>query len=78
MASKSAMPPKLTGLGLQARLMPRTTSAAVTARAGFVFHITPLRTVTVCFRPLSLTTGKAGGEVRRRDGVVARGSAGQL
>jgi hypothetical protein len=58
-ASKSAMPPKLTGLGLHARLMPRTTSAAVTARAGFVFHITPLRRVTACFRPLSLTTGKA-------------------
>ena len=59
MASKSAMPPKLTGLGLQARLIPRTTSAAVTARAGLVFHITPLRMVTDSFRPLSLTTGRA-------------------
>ena len=77
MASKSAMPPKLTGLGLQARLIPRTTSAAVTARAGFVFHITPLRTVTVCFRPLSLTTGKA--VARSGDAtVLCPGVAGQL
>ena len=59
MASKSAMPPKKTGLGLHARLIPRTTSATVTGRGGFVFHITPLRRVTVCFRPLSLITGMA-------------------
>ena len=76
MASKSAMPPKLTGLGLQARLIPRTTSAAVTARGGLVFHITPLRMVTVCFRPLSLTTGRA--VARSGAGVVlCPGIAGQ-
>ena len=57
MASKSAMPPKATGLGLQPRLIPRTTSAVVTGRGGFEFHMTPLRMVTVCLRPLSLTTG---------------------
>ena len=77
MASKSAMPPKKTGLGLQARLIPRTTSAAVTGRGGLVFHITPLRRVTVCFRPLSLTTGRA---VARSGGatVLWPGVAGQL
>ena len=57
MDSKSAMPPKVYGLGLQARLIPRTTSCAVTGRGGLVFHISPLRMVTVCFRPLSVTTG---------------------
>ena len=41
--SKSAIPPKVCGLGLQARLIPRTTSCAVTGRGGLVFHITPLR-----------------------------------
>ena len=77
MASKSAMPPKLTGLGLHARLIPRTTSATVTGRGGFVFHITPLRRVTVCFRPLSLTTGMA--VARSGAGlVVLFGTAGQL
>ena len=75
-ASKSAMPPKAAGLGLQARLMPRTTSAAVTGRGGLVFHITPLRMVTVCFRPLSLTTGMA--VARSGAGVVLwPGMAGQ-
>ena len=77
MASKSAMPPKKTGLGLQARLIPRTTSAAVTARGGLVFHITPLRRVTVCFRPLSLITGRA--VARSGDATVLwPGVAGQL
>ena len=76
MASKSAMPPKKTGLGLHARLMPRTTSAAVTGRGGFVFHITPLRRVTVCFRPLSLITGMA--VARSGTGVVVlAGTAGK-
>ena len=76
MASKSAMPPKKTGLGLHARLMPRTTSATVTGRGGFVFHITPLRRVTVCFRPLSLITGMA--VARSGTGVVVlAGTAGK-
>jgi len=75
-ASKSAMPPKKAGLGLQPRLIPRTTSAAVTARGGLVFHITPSRMVTVCLRPLSLTTGKA--VARSGAGVVLwPGMAGQ-
>ncbi len=77
MASKSAMPPKLTGLGLQARLMPSTTSAAVTGRGGVVFHMIPLRMVTVCLRPLSLATGMP--VARSGAGVVVwPGTAGQL
>ena len=75
--SKSAIPPKVCGLGLQARLIPRTTSCAVTGRGGLVFHITPPRMVTVCFRPLSVITGRPAA----RSGVgvrVSPGIAGQL
>ena len=77
MASKSAMPPKEAGLGLQARLIPRTTSAAVTGRGGLVFHITPLRMVTVCFRPLSLTTGMAVARSGAATMLLWSGTAGQ-
>ena len=42
-----------------------------------MFHITPLRRVTVCLSPLSLTTGKA--VARSGSGVVVLpGVAGQL
>ena len=73
MASKSAMPPKKTGLGLHARLIPRTTSAAVTGarRARVPHHAAAqghglLQAVVADHR-------QGGGQVRRRDGVVAGG-----
>ena len=43
---KSGRPPNGCA-GLQVRLTPRTTSAAVTWRAGVVFHIAPLRIVNL-------------------------------
>ena len=56
--------------------MPRTTSAAVTGRGGVVFHMSPLRMVTVCLRPLSLTTGmpvaRSGAGVRVLPGIAGK------
>src|SRR5438034_793088 len=56
--SKSGRPPNGC-TGLHARSRPRSASAAVTCRGGVVFHMAPVRIVTVTVLPPSLSAGAA-------------------
>ena len=55
---KSGWPPNGVA-GLQLRLTPRTTSAALTWRGGVVFHMAPVRMVTEYRVPLLEMAGAA-------------------